>query len=168
MKENAVNPAQAVVNPQYYTYMVQTSSIRPATRADFAAVSELLQSAKLPVSDLNPALIDFFIVPDEDKVAAVMGMDRYGQYGLLRSAATAPAFRNKGLAAQLEASIEQNARLLGIQSLYLITNTAETWFAKKGFIKIERAAVPEAVLQSKEFNGLCPSGAAVMMKTLSA
>lgn len=147
--------------------MTETISIRAATAADFQPICALLETSKLPTIDLNPSLPSFFIAEQAGKVAGVMGMDRYEKFGLLRSAATAAEYRNLGIAGALVEKVEQAARSQQLTSLYLITNTAEAWFARKGFTKIDRSEVPAVVLQSEEFNGLCPSSSTIMAKPLA-
>lgn len=147
--------------------MTETIALRAAVAADFQNICDLLEANRLPTIDLNPSLPNFFIAEQAGKVAGVMGMDRYGSFGLLRSAATASDYRNQGIAGALAEQVEQAARSQQLTSLYLITNTAEAWFARKGFTKIDRSEVPAVVLQSKEFNGLCPSSSAIMVKPLA-
>ena len=54
----------------------------------------------------------------------------------------------------------------GINNVYLITNTAQDYFEKKGFNQISRKEVAEPVLASKEFNGLCPASSVIMFKAI--
>ena len=147
--------------------MPPTISIQKAAKNDFDAVCALLSANNLPIIDLNPLLEDFLLAFDENEITAVMGMDRYGDAGLLRSAAVKASHRNLGIAAALINRLLDDARSNNLKVLYLITNTAEQYFAKKGFEKIEREAVPPTVLQSKEFNGLCPASSVMMRKYLS-
>ena len=51
-------------------------------------------------------------------------------------------------------------------ALYLLTTTAERYFPKFGFERIERAEVPLSVQTSIEFTSACPSSATVMRKQL--
>jgi amino-acid N-acetyltransferase len=58
------------------------------------------------------------------------------------------------------------AHLQGIKELYLLTNTAEGFFSKIGFNKVERDNVPDSIRATKEFQSLCPSTAACMAKRI--
>lgn len=147
--------------------MTESITMRAATTADFKKICALLEANTLPTVDLNPSLPNFFIAEQANKLAGVMGMDRYGNFGLLRSAATATEYRNQGIAAALTEKVEQAARAQQLSALYLITNTAEAWFARKGFVKMDRSEVPSAILRSKEFNGLCPSSSTIMVKPVT-
>jgi amino-acid N-acetyltransferase len=50
----------------------------------------------------------------------------------------------------------------GIRRLFLLTNTAEEYFKKKGFVIVTRDQVPEDVKQSIEFTTLCTSSPSMM------
>jgi len=140
--------------------------IRKATVTDFDAICQLLQSERLPIADLNPLLDNFFIAVESDRIIAVIGMDKYDNDGLLRSAIVHKDYRNAGIAAALIEQLFDHAKQTGVFSLYLITNTAEKYFERKGFTKISRDALPAGVSQSKEFNGLCPSSSVTMFRKL--
>ncbi len=144
--------------------MQSSVSIQKATAANFKAVCALLSANHLPTADLNPLLDNFLVALEEGEVVAVMGIDRYGAAGLLRSAVVSASHRNTGLAAALLQQLLETASQTGIGQLYLVTNTAENYFSKGGFAKITREEVIPAVLQSKEFNGLCPASSAIMYR----
>ena len=54
-------------------------------------------------------LTDFYTVIDEGKVIGLIGMERYGRYGLLRSMVVHPDYRNKRIAAILVNMLEEQA-----------------------------------------------------------
>lgn len=137
-------------------------NIRPATPADYEPFAELLQSENLPVKDIDPAMDNFLLVEDRGAIAGGIGMEMYKPYALLRSMVTASNNRRQGLASRLVEVLLDNATNENIETVYLITNTAESFFEKKGFRQIDRTAVPDAVKASAEFNGLCPDSATVM------
>jgi len=146
--------------------MPATINIQKAGEKDFETVCKLLLQENLPIADLNPLLENFFIAVEDNKITGVIGMDRYGKDGLLRSAIVQKEYRNKGIAAALVARLFDEAAKQGVSTLYLITNTAAAYFEKKGFKKITKAEVAPAVLESKEFNGLCPASSIIMVQKL--
>lgn len=81
--------------------------------------------------------------------------------------ATDPAFRNRGMAAALLNHLLAHAKTTGLDDIYLLTETAENWFAKNGFSGVERATVPAEVQNSGEFGHICPSSATVMKRALN-
>ncbi len=146
--------------------MTETISIQAATTSDYQAVCELLLKHKLPTEDINQGLAHFFIVKQHGLPVGVIGMELYSEYGLLRSMATDPAYRNNGIASSLVAELFNYGKRLGLKEMYLLTETAENYFAKKGFQKINREETPTAIKQSAEFSHLCPSTAVVMKKEI--
>jgi amino-acid N-acetyltransferase len=124
----------------------------------------LLQSQQLPVEDLPSLLSDFFVAQKDGKLIGLIGMEQYGEYGLLRSMVVHPDFRNQQIATDLVAALEQRATAAGIKALYLLTETAAAYFSKKGFSPVQRETVPDAIKVSSEFSHVCPVSATVMVK----
>jgi N-acetylglutamate synthase-like GNAT family acetyltransferase len=140
--------------------------IRPATEQDYPQVCALLQSESLPIIDLEKELPHFFVKMQNDSIIGSIGLELYERSALLRSMIVNPANRNKGIASELVHELASYAKEKGVKNLFLITNTAENYFQKQGFIRIERENVEKEVLQSKEFNGLCPASSVIMMKKI--
>jgi protein-tyrosine-phosphatase len=78
----------------------------------------------------------------------------------------APEFRGQGIARALCSRVETHAAQQEIHALYLLTTTAETFFAGLGFGRANRDTIPEAIRSTAEFSSLCPDSAAVMVKPL--
>jgi amino-acid N-acetyltransferase len=143
--------------------------VRAATAADAAAIRELILGAGLPVTDLDHAPGQrFWVADDGEAIVGVIGLERYGIAGLLRSLVVAPPHRQRGLGAALVATLEREARTSGVERLVLLTATAEAWFARLGYAVVERAHVPDEIRQSAEFSSLCPASAVCMTKPLLA
>jgi amino-acid N-acetyltransferase len=139
----------------------------PARTSDFDAITRLLADAALPYEDLTPGHLEHFLVMrDEDGIAGVVGMEAAEDAGLLRSLAVPAERRGGGLASRLVDALEEHARAAGIRTLYLLTTTAEGFFARRGYTPADRAAVPDAIAATAEFRGICPSTAACMAKAL--
>jgi amino-acid N-acetyltransferase len=127
------------------------------------AITTMLIAEKLPVDDLPKTLDNFLVATEDGKLIGVIGLEKYDDYGLLRSLAVLPDYRNKGVAAQLIGHLEKST---GLKELYLLTETASKYFAGKGFQKITRDEVPEGVKMSSEFSHVCPVSAIVMKKSI--
>jgi amino-acid N-acetyltransferase len=140
--------------------------IRPATESDYHELVTLLKQENLPIADIASGLPHFFVATEGTAIVAGIGMEHFGKAALLRSMFTTPAWRNRGLASMLTDTLLQYARQEGAQSIYIVTTTAEKYFLKKGFEPIERSSVDKLVLQSAEFNGLCPSTATIMWRRI--
>jgi amino-acid N-acetyltransferase len=138
-----------------------------ATAGDRLAVVALLDAAGLPTSDLGAASdLRLRVVRDRGRVVGAIGLERFGTSGLLRSLVVAPEMRGRGLGGVLVDAVERDARSAGLDALVLLTQTAEPFFAARGYARIERAAAPEAVKTSAEFASLCPASAVTMIKPL--
>ncbi len=146
--------------------MQTTFTVQAAQPNDTAAIIILLQQNKLPATDVAEGQQQFWIIREEEKIAGVIGLEEYSKYGLLRSMATAEAYRNKGIATLLINKLFEYAQKQNLQTIYLLTETAEKYFNSKGFKKINRDDVASEIKQSKEFSHLCPSTAVVMKKNV--
>lgn len=63
--------------------------IRGAAAADLPAVEALLAAARLPLAGVAEHFADFMVAERSGRVVGVVGLERYGDAGLLRSAVTA-------------------------------------------------------------------------------
>ena len=90
-------------------------------------------------------------------------MELYGPAALLRSLAVTATRRGEGLGRRLTLAALALARRQGVDRVYLLTETAEGFFARFGFEPVERAAVDPAVKRSVEFTSACPASAVAMM-----
>jgi amino-acid N-acetyltransferase len=141
--------------------------IEPAAASDFGALCRLLEAAKLPTEDLDAGRLDgFLIARQEAAVIGSVGVERYGDVGLLRSLVVADAARDRGLGGRLTTAAEALAVQLGIRSLYLLTTTAGAYFEDRGYRITARADAPHSITGTTQFSGLCPSSSTFMSKTL--
>ena len=140
--------------------------IRPATASDYPQVCDLLQSESLPTIDLPNGLPHFFVKTERNVIVGAIGLELYEGAALLRSMIVLPSYRKMGVASELIEALTIDAKKERVQYLFLITNTAEAFFTRKGFHRVEKKDVQEGVLQSQEFNGLCPASSAIMMKEI--
>ena len=104
----------------------------------------------------------YVLARDGNNVVGAMGIERYGDYGLLRSAVTVPAWRGRGVGQALTRERIDWARSQRLKALYLLTTTAADFFSRFGFQRVERPAVPEPIRRSREFAHACPESAVVM------
>ncbi len=141
-------------------------ALRPAVGGDFEQVMGLLGAADLPAAGVPASLADFFVAEDRSQIVGAIGIERYGQDALLRSAVVAPVARGTGVGAALVRRLLGHARECGVVELYLLTTTAEQYFPRFGFVQIARAEVPDGVRGSVEFREACPASAVVMRRML--
>ncbi len=132
-------------------------------------VAALLETAGLPTHDLNAAMLaHFFVCGDPAAPAGVVGIELFGSAALLRSLAVRESERGRGTGHALVATAESYARETGVSSLYLLTETAATFFSNLGYAALARDNAPPAIRGTAQFAGLCPDSAHFMHKALSA
>ena len=147
--------------------MPPTTTLRPATKLDLPGVLALLHDTSLP-ADGAEAWIDQFVIAERDgEVVGSAGLEMYGDDALLRSVATAAAVRGTGLGAQLVHAALDRARAMRIHTVYLLTTSADSWFARIGFVRLPRGEVPVAVQSSVQFGLVTCASAIAMRRTLA-
>jgi amino-acid N-acetyltransferase len=131
------------------------------------AAATLLQSASLPASDLTDAHMEhFYFCGPAGNPAGLIGLEICGPDALLRSLVVAPDHRAGGIGGRLLNHAEAEARRMGIRTLYLLTTTAEAFFARRGYVAADREKAPPDIRSTREFAGLCPASSAFMLKAL--
>jgi amino-acid N-acetyltransferase len=136
--------------------------IRPAKARDFEEVRALLGLAGLPTADVADDAGAYFLAVRAAELLGCVGLERHGNFGLLRSLAVTPDARGQGVGAALIRTVLEAARSQEVRALYLLTTTAAEYFPRVGFQEIDRTQVPASVRASSEFASLCPSTATVM------
>jgi amino-acid N-acetyltransferase len=141
-------------------------SIRPAEKADEPAVRELIVSCGLPLDGLD-GIESTVVAVEGERIVGTASLEVYVDGALLRSVAVDPAYRGRRIGhAVTEAAIAM-AKSRGIMAVYLLTETAERFFPRFGFIPVRRGNVPAGVRQSVEFRTVCPESARVMKLALN-
>jgi amino-acid N-acetyltransferase len=137
-------------------------TIRRSRPLDLPIVQALLEEASLPTLGVADHFPQFFIAETSGRIVGAMGLEVYDETGLLRSAVVTPDHQKAGIGNMLFNSLLDQARGLGIRRLILLTNTAEKYFERRGFRRIEQKSVVGRVTGSVEFSGACPSHSACM------
>ena len=141
--------------------------VRAAAARDVTAVRSLLRDAGLPVDGLEDQFGEGYAIAELDGwVIGVEGIEVYGRFGLLRSAAVAARHRGTGLGVRLTEDRIAWARHRKLESIYLLTTTAAPFFARCGFAPVPKTSAPPEVQASREFTAICPSTATCMQLAL--
>lgn len=132
--------------------------IRTALANDLAGIKKLLVTVGLPTAGIEDDDIHFMVAAgNNNEILAVIGMERSGDNGLLRSLACDPEFRQRGIAAELVKVAIAQGRKQGIKRLFLMTQTAEIYLKRFGFKTIERQGIPDDLLEQSALNAACPA-----------
>lgn len=142
-------------------------TFRRATPADWPAIALLLTDANLPLAGAEEHVAGFLLAFLGAELVGTVGLERYGEAALLRSAAVAETERGSGLGQELVRRLLDRAHAEGIKSVALLTETAEHFFPRFGFRKVSRSEVPAALYDSVEFRGACPASSVAMLLDLT-
>ena len=142
-------------------------TIATPRREDLLEIFALLEECNLPKEGLAPHISTTLVAREGIEIVGCSGLELYQEFALLRSVAVKPGFRKQGLALRLTRAALDLAKEHHVTNVYLLTETASTFFSKLGFLQIPRSDVPENVKRSVEFTTLCPDTATVMMKSLA-
>jgi amino-acid N-acetyltransferase len=172
-----------------------TVTLRPADETTLGYVEALLDANDLPSGDVREKPEVFFVASRDGgdgagdervgvggietvsgatevvgRVETVDGTDGSAgtteSPGLLRSVVVEQSVRGNGYGTALCAALERRARAEGVETLYLLTTTADDFFAARGFTEIERSDAPAGIRRTTEFADLCPATATCMKKRL--
>jgi amino-acid N-acetyltransferase len=138
-------------------------AVRPAEADD---LFRLLEENHLPLDGLRDHLETTLVARREGKIVGSAALELYADGSLLRSVAVSQKLQGQGLGSELMGAALRLAQDLQTPAIYLLTTTAERYFPKFGFERIERDDVPATVRTSVEFTSACPSSAAVFRKRL--
>ncbi len=140
--------------------------IKKACKIDLDNILSLLILVKLPIEGVSNQLENFFISVIDDTLIGCVGLEIYGESGLIRSLAVHPSHQRKGVGKLLIQSILKYAKDKDINQLYLLTTTANDYFIKHGFTIIKRDEVNSEIKESVEFKSVCPLTAVCMKRVL--
>lgn len=141
-------------------------TIESAQAVDADATLALVAQNGLPPGGLREHLSTTLVAKDSGRIVGSAALELYADGALLRSVAVAPDRQGQGLGHDLTRAALHLAEERRAPAVYLLTTTAERFFPKFGFERIERADVPPGVQTSIEFTSACPSTATAMRKSL--
>ena len=145
--------------------------IRKARSTDWPAIRSLLAGSGLPVADLDATSLEHFLLETlddggQEKVGGAVGLERYGDIGLLRSLVVDESLRGTGCGSRLVDAVERLAVGSGLSELWLLTIDADGYFAARGYSARSRTLAPAAIRDTEEFSRLCPDSAVLMARVL--
>lgn len=148
------------------TAALQAEAVAPR---ELARIAVLLAEAGLPSDDLAELGRRFWRFCDaRGEAIGIGGLELYGTEALLRSVLVLAGRRRRGLGRAIVAHLLAEAGARGTRRVFLLTTTAEPFFAALGFAVTGREAVPPAIAATREFATLCPASAVCMTKALAA
>lgn len=139
-----------------------------ATDSSLRILKDLLKSENLCWDDLDEIHGVIFILknPSGDFLGGY-ALEIYPPDALLRSVVVDKRHRKSGLGVQIIAHALDVAGHNNLKTLYLLTTTADKFFAKLGFRVLERSKVPGKIASTKEFKTFCPDSAICMTQDIA-
>jgi amino-acid N-acetyltransferase len=132
-----------------------------------ATAVALLEAQGLPISDITDEHLEhFFYIGSDGSPIGLVGVEIYGTDALLRSLVVADTARTQGFGASLVQHAEDYAASHRVAAMYLLTTTAEGFFERRGYRRVDRTQAPLAIKSTPEFASLCPASSAFMIKQL--
>ncbi len=139
--------------------MSASVELRAGTSADLPRLRDLLAGSGLPVDDLDLSRQHFLTATLGDEVVACAAVEPCGADALLRSVAVRADLRDRGVGDLLCRRALDLARAHGARAVWLLTTTADGWFARRGFEAADRAGAPPRIAATSEFRSTCPASA---------
>ena len=121
------------------------ASLERVTVEDVDAVLQLLREQHLPTDGWRDHLSTTLVARNKDRIVGSAALEVYPHGALLRSVAVATERQRQGLGHELAEAAIRMAREVHAPAVYLLTTTAEDYFPKCGFERIERTDVPLSV-----------------------
>lgn len=128
----------------------------------------MLSVNDLPTDGVAENLSTFLVAEERRQLTGTIGLELFGETALLRSAVVAHVARGNGVGGRLVTHLLDRARELDVSDVYLLTMTAEEYFPRFGFQRVERDSVPDLIKRSVEFTTACPASAAAMHLRLNS
>lgn len=141
--------------------------IRPAGPEDLGAIKVLLAVCLLPSQEVDDANCAFFVAESERGIIGVCCIESCsGGVALLRLLGVMPGYRKQQIGRRLVHRAMNHAEEQGRDHLYLLTDTAKSYFQSIGFTHLEKKAAPSELNQSKLFSQSSRTNAQLMFRHL--
>ena len=140
-------------------------SVIPAGQAEFAQLRELLLQNGLPTAGVDASTGNYYIAKNNE-LMGIVGAEYDGSSAILRSLAVKPQFKKSGVAKALISNALSILKANTVTDVYVITNTAEKYLDRFGFVKIDRSEVPAKVLNTSALGDACPASSTYMHLSL--
>jgi len=129
-------------------------TVAQASADSLPEVLELLSAVDLPHEGVKEHLDGFLIARSGGgRLVGCVGLEQYGELGLLRSAAILPEYQGQFIGSKLVQRLLKNAARDGITEVVLLTTTAKDYFQTKfGFQEKRRARYQKRLATSPEWN----------------
>ena len=137
-------------------------STRSASGPDLPHIATMLHHGGLAAGAARERLGRTMVAEADRAPIATASWERFDRSGLLRSVAVTPEVRRAGAGTVIVAATLKRMLEEGIRDVYLVTESAERFFAECGFKTIERDELPEEITKHPQVTRECPASAPAM------
>lgn len=132
----------------------QLITIEPASAAHLPEILAVLSAADLPHEGVKEHLDGFLVaLSGGGRMIGCVGLEHYGDLGLLRSAAVLPEYKGQGIGFKLIRQLLKIAARNGVTEIVLLTTSAKDYFQTKfGFQEKKRSRYQKRLADSPEWN----------------
>jgi N-acetylglutamate synthase-like GNAT family acetyltransferase len=153
------------MSAQQWSALTMQASAIEKIHSDDPVLTAALEAAGLPVDDLVEPGRHFFRFADGDKLIGFIGWELNDDgSALLRSLVVMPSERGQGAGKTMVSWALARLAELVIADVFILTTTAEAFALKLGFVRCERHSAPQSIRESRQFAGLCPASAALLVR----
>ena len=138
---------------------------RPVAAKD-PRLTQLLAENGLVTEDLESAPAQFWMLEQDAEILAAGGIERAGSERLIRSLVVAENARNSGVGASILLRLEEIVRADTIDRVWILTTTAERFFAGRGYSLSDLRDAPPEIRATEQASSLCGADAILMVKRL--
>ena len=135
--------------------------------AEWPEFCRILTEAGLPTTDLDEPAQHFFMLDLPSGDHAFGGFYLADYDALLRSIVVPIGERGRGSGQRMVGCLLAQLRSRGVARTWLLATKASTYFARFGFVAVERREAPAAIATTREFAALCPASADLLCLTLA-
>jgi N-acetylglutamate synthase-like GNAT family acetyltransferase len=140
---------------------------RPLPQWERGALALALGKAGLATDDVQqPGRLFWRFETPEQVLIGFGGLEVFAPHALMRSVLTVPPVRGRGFGRAIVEGLEVEAIVLKCRTAWLITTSAQDFFAHLGYSACDRESAPDTVRATRQFSSLCPETATMMMKRL--
>ncbi|WP_221567312.1 GNAT family N-acetyltransferase [Alkalihalobacillus sp. TS-13] len=142
-------------------------SFRPAETNDAPSIKKFVAQAGLSNEGIEECIQTFIILEtDKKKMAGTVGLERFGESGLIRSLVLDKEYSSEELLLRLLTAIIRLADQQGIKTVYLLTKVTSIFYTL-GFMEVPYGKVPESLLESAHLQQYDKDQIAIMKHSLT-
>ena len=134
--------------------LVGAITVTPALPGEVDAILDLVRTVQLPPEGITETMAYFWVAREGERIVGTVGLEVYDDLAFLRSLAVTPSRQHSGLGRALTETALAYLTTRQFRAVYLLSTTAEAFFARHGFHLLARHEVPASVQRSVEFQGV--------------